>query len=139
MKRRKYTVLTAADVGRLLRLDVADAAVIVGSGVRVPAEWPDEYSNQLGCLDLTLTDCAILTGLPVSTVRGWRERGLLKVRAVSMSRSQSVLVTPAELVRVLKGIADQRNGTTELVETPTQEARRLDAEHAAALAACRGE
>jgi hypothetical protein len=131
------TVLTPALAGELFRLCEADAAVIVGSGVRVPAAWPDEYRHRMGPLDLTFADCCLLTGVPEKSFRSWQERGRLKVRAVHEPHP-GLLVQPAELVRVLRAIAKERNGSTEVVETPAQQTRRGESDRAAALAACDG-
>jgi hypothetical protein len=68
-----------------------------------------------------------------------RLNGFLKVRATSRGLRDRILVTPAELVRVLRAIAAERNGITVIPETPTQFARRGERERDEALRACAGE
>lgn len=137
--RAELVTLSPEALADLLGLPAEDGYAVTGSAVRVPAAWVEERQTRTGPLDLTFADCALLTGTPVATFNGWRNRGMLKVRALGTSRNNALRVAPAELVRVLRLVAAQRNGTTEATETPTQQARRGAKVRDAALRACAGE
>lgn len=137
--RAELVTLSPEALADLLGLPAEDGFAIIGSAVRVPAAWIEERRTRVGTLDLTFADCALLTGTPVATFNGWRNRGLLQVRALGTSRNNALRVAPAELVRVLRLVAQQRNGTTAATETPTQQARRGAKAREAALRACAGE
>lgn len=137
--RAELVTLSPEALADLLGLPAEDGYAVTGSAVRVPAAWVEERQQRTGPLDLTFKDCALLTGTPVRTFNGWRASGLLKVRALGTSRNNALRVAPAELVRVLRLVAQQRNGTTTATETPTQQARRGAKARDAALRACGGE
>lgn len=135
----ELVTLSPEQVADLLGLPTEDAFTLVGSAVRVPVAWVEERRTRVGTLDLTFADCAMLTGTPRRTFERWRASGMLRARTVTLSRNTPLRVAPAELVRVLRLVAAQRNGTTEATETPTQQARRGAKVRDAALRACAGE
>lgn len=135
----ELVTLSPEALADLLGLPAEDGYAVTGSAVRVPAAWVEERRTRTGPLDLTFADCALLTGTPARTFNGWRASGLLKVRALGTSRNNALRVAPAELVRVLRLVAAQRNGTTAVTETPAQQIRRGAKAREAALRACAGE
>ncbi len=131
-------ILDASAAAREFRLSAEEAAVIVGSGIRVSLAWLGEYRART-VLDFTLADCERLTGTSLKTFHKMRTTGLLRVRTTSRGSRGLLYVAPAELVRVLSVIAAKRNATTTLTETPSQAAKRGESDRAAALAACDGD
>jgi hypothetical protein len=134
----KRVFVTPEKLARWWHLPLEDAVAICGSGCRVTKTMALKWARGTGPIDKTFADCAAASGTPSKALHGWRERGLLKVRAIGTGRTSSLLIAPAELARALRKIAADRNGTVEVPETPAQARNRGEKDRLAAIEACGG-
>ncbi|AMV24544.1 hypothetical protein VT84_09125 [Gemmata sp. SH-PL17] len=130
--------LTPAQMARAWQLPDEDGGVLTGSFVRIPARKVKEWETRTGPLDVTFGDISLVTGIPVHTLHSWRKKGLLRVRVFSPSHADGLRVAPAELIRLLRKMAADRNCTTEVVETVAQSRARGHSAKRDAIIACGG-